>query len=60
MKTKDKDDCKVFINICQSGMVARATATPGQQSENKGDNWSIPYSLTTVREDVDHGNIFNN
>ena len=57
MKTKSsKDNVKVFINVCQSDMVAKATATPSQKSDGKGDQWSIPYSLTTVKDDVDHGN----
>lgn len=57
MKTKSsKENCKVFINVCQSDMVAKATATPSQKSNGKGDQWSIPYSLTTVKDDVDHGN----
>jgi len=60
VKTKDRNDRKVFINVCQSNMVARATAATGQRSDNKGGYWTIPYSLTTVREDIDHGNIFNN
>ena len=55
VKVKDKDDRKIFINICQSDIVAKATTTPGRQSDGKGDHWSIPYSLTTVREDIDHG-----
>jgi len=42
---------KVFINVCQSSTIAKATAT----TTSKGRNWSIPYSLTTVRDDVDHG-----
>jgi len=42
---------KVFINVCQSSTIAKAAAT----TTNKGQNWSIPYSLTTVRDDVDHG-----
>ena len=55
MKVKGKNDRKVFINVCQSDIVAKATTSPGQQSDGKGDHWSIPYSLTTVREDADHG-----
>ena len=57
VKTKGKDNCKVFINVCQSDIVAKATTTPGHRSDGKGDHWSIPYSLTTVRDDVDHGNL---
>ena len=55
MKVKSKDDRKIFINICQSDIVAKASTTPGRQSDGKGDHWSIPYSLTTIREDIDHG-----
>lgn len=55
MKTKGKDNRKVFINVCQSDIVAKASTTPGQRSDGKGDHWSIPYSLTTIRDDVDHG-----
>ena len=55
MKVKSKDDRKIFINICQSDIVAKASTTPKRQSDGKGDHWSIPYSLTTVREDIDHG-----
>ena len=56
MKTYKKGEkFKVFINVCQSSTVAKATATITQRPEGKGQTWSIPYSLTTVREDVDHG-----
>ncbi|KAI9100375.1 pre-RNA processing PIH1/Nop17-domain-containing protein [Phlyctochytrium arcticum] len=52
---------KVFINVCTSPEVAEAAATPGSSTgppavKGKGQHWSIPYSLTAPRQDVDHAN----
>jgi dynein assembly factor 2 len=38
---KDKEDTKVFINIVQSEKITKPTKT----DTDKGQNWSLPYSL---------------
>ena len=48
---------KIFINVCHSDMVSVATSSPGQsrnaRKRKKGQQWSIPYSVTPPREDLD-------
>ncbi|KAJ3035848.1 Protein kintoun [Rhizophlyctis rosea] len=44
---------KLFINICSSPEIAIASVS-GKNA--KGQNWSIPYTLSAGREDVDHAN----
>lgn len=46
---------KVFINICQSENVQPAAATDTVHQKKKGQQWSIPYSLASPREDLDKG-----
>lgn len=45
---------KVFINICTSEEIAKATSKIGMKKESKGQQWSVPYSLAPGREDVDN------
>ena len=46
---------KVFINICQSETIQQATSTDGVHKKKKGERWSIPYTLTPPRDDLDKG-----
>lgn len=55
MKTLQLPDRKkVFINICQSEVVERAAGKPAQGRVH-GEDWSIPFSLSPGREDLDKG-----
>ncbi|TPX57684.1 hypothetical protein PhCBS80983_g03669 [Powellomyces hirtus] len=54
VKTESGDGKKVFINMCTSTEIVAATpgtASPGESA--KGTPWSIPYSLTKPRQDLD-------
>ncbi|RDD43293.1 Protein kintoun [Trichoplax sp. H2] len=58
VKTAYKDTKKkVLINIAWSDAVAKATATSKKVSpdgsKRPGQQWSIPYSLAPIREDLD-------
>jgi dynein assembly factor 2 len=47
---------KVFVNVCQSQVVAEATCKPSLKAGSKksnGTQWNIPYSLSPGREDLD-------
>ncbi|TPX36674.1 hypothetical protein SmJEL517_g01190 [Synchytrium microbalum] len=47
---------KVFINMCTSPEISKAKAKTKSVNGKKGQSWSIPYSLSSPREDVDHAN----
>ena len=50
------DNVKAFVNVCQSEAVEKATATRGTgERGQRGEQWSIPFSLSPSREDVDKG-----
>ncbi|KAJ3329779.1 Protein kintoun [Blyttiomyces sp. JEL0837] len=50
-----KDVEKVFINVCQCDEIAVASPSGVEQPDGKtGQAWSIPYSLTAGRPEVDH------
>lgn len=46
---------KIFINVCHSDTIGPAISTPAKNKNKKkrGERWSIPYSLTPPRNDVD-------
>jgi len=44
---------KLFINICSEIQVERPVSVSGSQGGQSGLCWSIPYSLSQPREDVD-------
>ncbi|KAI8925053.1 pre-RNA processing PIH1/Nop17-domain-containing protein [Entophlyctis helioformis] len=56
--TTTADPAKVFVNICSSKEVEPATLSkqkpPHNASGKTGQNWSVPYSLGTPRDDVDN------
>ncbi|KAJ3293892.1 Protein kintoun [Borealophlyctis nickersoniae] len=53
----DGEKQKVFVNICTSAEIAPATAGDWVAGgEKRKQSWSIPYSLSQPREDVDHAN----
>ena len=46
----------MFVNVCQSQVVAEATCKPSLKAGSKksnGTQWNIPYSLSPGREDLD-------
>ena len=46
---------KVFINICSDSHVGKPTSQAKRVSGNQGLAWSIPYSTSQPREDIDRG-----
>lgn len=46
------DGKKAFINICQSEAVEKASSKPALGKVH-GEDWSIPFSLSPGREDLD-------
>lgn len=46
------DGKKAFINICQSEAVEKASGKPAL-GKLHGEDWSIPFSLSPGREDLD-------
>ena len=44
---------KIFVNICSSAEIEKAASKPTAKDGRAGVNWSLPYSLTKSREDVD-------
>lgn len=44
---------KVFVNVCSSDLIDR----PASSKQPGGTSWSIPYSLSKFRDDVDHENV---
>lgn len=42
---------KIFINVCHNEHIAPASSSPAKGK--KGENWSIPYTISPPREDVD-------
>ena len=52
------DNVKAFVNICQSETLEKAVATRGTGKRGeRGEQWSIPFSLSPPREDVDKGRL---
>lgn len=61
--TSNGSKTKVFINICSSSLVEvarinKTTANKSLREKGNGQGWSIPYSLGSPRDDVDHGITF--
>ena len=46
---------KVFVNICHSDAVEKATSSHSVDGLKRGQRWKIPYSLSKPREDLDKG-----
>ncbi len=49
----DGNETKLFINICSSTEIDPPKATPKTDGNRSGQQWSLPYSLTQLRNDVD-------
>ncbi|KAI8907955.1 pre-RNA processing PIH1/Nop17-domain-containing protein [Gorgonomyces haynaldii] len=47
---------KAFVNICQAPEVDKPTPTKTVRAGMSGTTWSIPYSVSNPRDDVDHQN----
>ena len=49
----------MFVNVCTSDTVAEATGTPVKEEvgskKKSGTDWSVPYILSTPRDDLDKG-----
>ena len=56
LKTKNLESGnKVFINICSDDNIAKPTSRAGRVSGSQGLQWSIPYSQSQPRDDIDKG-----
>merc|ERR1712241_1019013 len=56
LKTKNtKTDGKVFINICSDDNIAKPQSKVETMSGSHGLQWSIPYSQSQPRQDIDKG-----
>ena len=56
LKTKNTvSGNKVFINICSDDNIAKPTSKVEKVAGSQGLQWSIPYSQSQPREDVDKG-----
>lgn len=57
IKTSVDGNKKCFINICSNEHIKKPISTPTLQEGAKGLQWSIPHSVTPVREDFDNKKI---
>ncbi|XP_033106365.1 protein kintoun-like [Anneissia japonica] len=58
LKTSVNGDKKAFINVCKNDRIEKASSTTtirtnAQGKKSKGDQWSMPYSLSDGRDDLD-------
>ena len=47
---------KIFVNVCHNDEIAQASSCPAQGKKGV-QHWSIPYTISPPREDVDKGNV---
>ena len=56
LKTKNtKTDSKVFVNICSDDNIEKPHSKVEKMSGSQGLQWSIPYSQSQPRQDIDKG-----
>lgn len=49
------DGCKkCFVNICSNEIIEKPSSSPKVQEGSKGLQWSLPHTITPVREDIDN------
>ncbi|KAK3728891.1 hypothetical protein QZH41_010189 [Actinostola sp. cb2023] len=56
--TRVNDGIKVFVNICHNEHIQKAFSHVAEKEEDgkrkRGEQWSIPFSLSQPRDDLDH------
>lgn len=57
IKTSVDGDKKCFLNICSNENVKRPSSSVEEREGAKGLQWSLPHSLSPVREDVDRKGV---
>ena len=57
IKTSVNGEKKCFLNISQSNIVNKPSSHPSQDEGQRGLQWSIPYTLTPPRDDLDKKNV---
>lgn len=57
LKTSVNGDRKCFLNISESEVVEKPSSRPSCEDGNRGLKWSIPYTLTPPRDDLDRNNV---
>lgn len=57
IKTSVNGEKKCFLNISKSNIVDRPSSQPSFEQGHRGLQWSIPYTLTPPRDDLDKKNV---
>ena len=57
IKTSVDGEKKCFLNISQSEIVEKPSSKPSQDGGHRGLQWSIPYTLTPPRDDLDKKHV---
>lgn len=57
IKTSVDGNKKCFINVCANEHIKKPTSTPSVQEGSRGLQWSLPHSVSPVREDMDNKKI---
>ena len=57
IKTSLNGDKKCFVNISKSETVGKPSSQPTYEEGHRGLQWSIPYSLSPPRDDLDKKNV---
>lgn len=53
IKTSVNGEKKCFLNVCSDENVKKPSSSVGEREGAKGLQWSLPHTLSPVREDVD-------
>ena len=48
----------MFVNMCQNELIKMATVMATAEGVQQGQQWSVPYSLTQGRLDIDNGTLW--
>lgn len=57
IKTSVDGNKKCFINVCANEHIQKPSSTPAVQQGSRGLQWSLPHSVSPVREDMDNKKI---
>lgn len=57
IKTSADGNKKCFINVCANEHVKKPSSSPAVQEGSRGLQWSLPHSLSPVREDIDNKKV---
>lgn len=57
IKTSVDGDKKCFLNVCSNENVKKPSSSVAEREGAKGLQWTLPHSLSPVREDVDRKGV---